>query len=395
MSIITLPNIYCPFTHIQHPKAEQFGQSTADWLQHWELYWDDKQRQRMIRPGWGLLASLAYPKGTDELIQIASDWMAWAFAYDDEWCDEGPVTKKPETIMIASARMSRALECPEYPVDPNDRYSLSMQELRIRLEQHATPIQVNRVVEAQKGYFMGEIVKAGCMYPELSECTFLRLTGGGGMLFPTLTHAVAGIDIHQDDFIDRRIVAMTEMAATFVLWENEFFSYAKESMRDSLDTRGNNMIDAIRRHFGCSTHDALTWLNSMHDRIMGLFVRLREQLLQNASPEVERYIQALIHYQTGVLEWHRRDERYRVLSPGDSTPCYKGGHSTDQPHDQSFDPVPIPSIQWWWDYDPARSSSVHRFHPNDHVVAARKAGREFNACQEPYTYKKQQGQELQ
>ncbi|WP_273828725.1 terpene synthase family protein [Pseudomonas sp. SBT1-2] len=391
MAIITLPDIYCPFSHIQHPKADQFDQCTADWLQHWELYWDDQQRQRMIRPGWGVLASLAYPKGTDELIQIASDWMAWAFAWDDEWCDESPVTKKPEDMIVAFARMNRALECPEFPVAPDDRYALSMQELRIRLEQHATPIQVNRVVEAQKGYFMIEMIKAASLSPGLNESTFMRLTGGGGMVFPSLTHVVAGIDISQEEFLDRRIVAMTEMAATLVVWENEFFSYAKESMRASLDERGHNLIDAVRREFNYTERQALAWFNVMHDRIIGLFVRLREQLLQDASAEVEQYIEALIHYQTGVLEWHRMDERYRILGPGDPTPCYEGGHSTDQSHDHSLDPVPIPSIQWWWDYDPARPAPVKKFHPNDHVAAARQAGREFNARQVPYVYKQQRG----
>jgi len=386
-TLITLPPMYCPFQHVMHPKVAQFDKDTADWLEHWELYWDEPQKRRMVRAGWRRLAALAYPTGTDALIQIASDWMAWAFAYDDEWCDEAPVTKKPEAMIMAAARMSRALESPEHPVDPTDRYCLSMQELRIRLEQHATPDQVGRVVEAQKGYFMAEMVKAACMFPSLSECVLLRLTGGGGMVFPVLRHVVAGIDIDQATYLDRRIVAMTEMAATLVVWENEFFSYAKETMRSSLDTRGHNVIDAIRREFNFDGMQALNWLNAMHDRVMGLFVRLREQLLQDATPEVARYIEALIHYQTGILEWHRIDERYRCLSADDTAPCFDGGGPADQPHDKSLEPVPIAAIQWWWRHDPARRSANSDFHPSQLVEPAREAGRIFNATQESYVHR--------
>ncbi|AIA48138.1 hypothetical protein L085_13535 [Serratia sp. FS14] len=387
MTIVKLPPIYCPFTHKIHPKLEQFDQATADWLDHWELYWDEPQRRRMVRPGWGELAALAYPTGRDELIQLASDWMAWAFAYDDEWCDEGPVTKKPEAMIMATAQMNRALECPEYPVSADERYSLSMQELRIRLELYATSEQVNRVVEAQKGYFLAEMVKAGCMNPTLDECTFLRLNGGGGMIFPVLRHVVAGIDISQNEYLSRPIVAMTEMAATLVVWENELFSYAKESLRNSLDSRGHNLVDAIRRQFNYSAIDALHWLNTMHDRIMSLFVRLRDKLLQDAAPHIVHYIETLIDYQTGILEWHRRDRRYRFLNADDERPCYEGGEPADRPSNSSFEPVPIPSIAWWWHYDPARQIGKVNYHPNDRVVFARSAGRKFNAIQEPYVHK--------
>lgn len=387
MTILSLPPVYCPFKYQIHPRVAQFDQATANWLDYWELYWDEPQRRRMVRPGWGELAALAYPTGSDELIQLASDWMAWAFAYDDEWCDEGPVTKKPEAMIMATAQMNRALECPEYPVSPDERYALSMQELRIRLARHATPEQVNRVVEAQKGYFIAEMVKAGCMNPTLDECTFLRLNGGGGMIFPVLRHVVAGIDITQDEYLSRPIIAMTEMAATLVVWENELFSYAKESLRNSLDCRGHNLIDAIRRQYHYSAAEALQWLNAMHDRIMGLFVRLREKLLQDANPQIADYIEALIHYQTGILEWHRRDRRYRFLNAEDNRPCFDGGEPADRPSDDSLEPVPLPSIAWWWSYDPARQAVSVDYHPNDRVIAARRAGRAFNVTQERYSHK--------
>ncbi|KVM21365.1 hypothetical protein WL05_12080 [Burkholderia ubonensis] len=383
-ALVNVPPLYCPFKYRTHPGVAKFDKATAAWLDYWELYWDDDQRARMIRDGWGLLAALAYPTGTDELIQIAADWMAWAFAWDDEWCDESPVTKRPDQMIPHTLRCLRALEAPEFPVVDDERYALSMQELRRRLDACAPPEQVGRVVEAQRYYFTTEIVKATYMSPSLSDAAALRLGGGGGLIFPVLRHVVAGVHLSQNQYLDRRIVAMTEMAATLVIWGNEFYSYAKEALRSSVDIRGHNLVDAVRREYHLDVQDALRWFARMHDRVMALFARLREQLLETAPPEVERYIAALIDYVTGILQWHQVDERYRCLSPHDTSPCFSGGGVSDTPSDESTEPVPIASMQWWWCYDPLRDKASKPFDPRDRVEFAREAGRLFNARQEPY-----------
>jgi len=58
-----------------------------------------------------------------------------------------------------------------------------------------------------------------------------------------------------------------------------------------------------------------------------------------------------------VLDWSLATDRYVYLDGLGGTRAFTPGGWRDTPRDSSTDPLPIPSISWWWRYDPAAAAS--------------------------------------
>ncbi|AMB85721.1 terpene synthase [Pseudomonas agarici] len=323
-------------------------------MERWKLFADDLQRRRLEVSGIGELCGMIYPEGSDELVQIGTDYMMWTFAYDDEVCDEGPESQDTRALIDTTSRIQRHLESPELPLDTQDRYGMALRDIRIRMQAHGLPLHASRFVSVMRTYFMAEMWKSVSLQPSLNDYIIQRLFGGGGMTFPPFCYVVPRIDISEGELASRPVMALTEMAATFATWDNDLFSFPKEMMR-SRDKRGHNLIDVIRRTQGCSVEDAIMSAIRMRDRVQGLFMRLQEQLIEEGTPAIRRYVERLSYYISGVLKWHLNNPRYIFLNGLDGEICLEGGELADRPLDESIEPLPIAAIAWWWHYDPARA----------------------------------------
>jgi len=357
MRPIRLPPIYCPLPHSRHPHTDLLLPRCLEWLERWGLFIDDRHRQRLAVSGIGELCGTIYPQGTDELVQVATDYMMWTFAYDDEVCDEGPESQDPRALIDTTSRLQRSLESVELPMDAQDRYGMALRDIRLRLQAHGLSCHATRFATVMRTYFMAEMWKSVSLQPSLNDYIIQRLFGGGGMTFPPFCYMVARIDISEDELASRPVVALTEMAATFATWDNDLFSFPKEMMR-SRDKRGHNLVDVIRRTEGCSVEDAIVSAVCMRDRVQGLFMRLQEQLMTYGTPAISAYAERLSYYISGVLKWHLNNPRYVFLNGLDGDICVEGAELADRPLDESTEPLPIASIAWWWHHDPARSRRV-------------------------------------
>lgn len=97
---------------------------------------------------------------------------------------------------------------------------------------------------------------------------------------------------------------------------------------------------------------------AMRDRLMHLFLRLREQMLPQASQELRSYLICLGNAIRGNIDWQLKVPRYTSLSDYSSPPILGQTFSAeciDKP-DISNAPLPFPAISWWWDYlNPTRT----------------------------------------
>ncbi|UUQ65916.1 terpene synthase [Pseudomonas fuscovaginae UPB0736] len=357
MRPIRLPPIYCPLPHSRHPHTDLLLPCCLEWLERWGLFIDDRHRQRLAVSGIGELCGTIYPQGTDELVQVATDYMMWTFAYDDEVCDEGPESHDSRALIDTTSRIQRSLESVELPMDEQDRYGMALRDIRLRLQAHGLSCHATRFATVMRTYFMAEMWKSVSLQPSLNDYIIQRLFGGGGMTFPPFCYMVARIDISEDELASRPVVALTEMAATFATWDNDLFSFPRE-MFLGRDQRGHNLVDIIRRSQGCSVEDAIVSAVRMRDRVQGLFMRLQEQLMTHGTPAISAYAERLSDYISGVLKWHLNNPRYVFLNGLDGDICVEGAELADRPLDESTEPLPIASIAWWWHHDPARSRRV-------------------------------------
>ncbi|KAG0163278.1 hypothetical protein DFQ30_000410, partial [Apophysomyces sp. BC1015] len=339
-SVTTLPKIH-PHFDVDNPETDAFEVATRSYADRFKLYPDELQRQRLFKQGTAHLTALIYPVGRDELLQIGVDFMMWAFAFDDEYCDEGPLSRDPEAFIRIATEIQRTTESPEYGVS-NDRYASAMRDLIQRLQLYASPAEVGRFVDGVRTYMIVEMWKAVTPKPSLNDYVYMRLYGGGAWAIPLLCHVIAGVNISQNEYENRRVRALAEMMASLAPWDADPYSYIKESMRPGAE-KEHNLITVIRRQFGYSFEQSIAYYLEMRARLISLFRRLHAVVYADASPAVRTYVDGLIAYYVGVAAWCHSCRRYTSSSGLESSGAFEGGGLIDAAPEESFEPLGLPS----------------------------------------------------
>lgn len=369
---IKLPPLPQPFGFAVHPHfapgnatpyldqdcydSDPFELATRAYADRYELYQDDDQRRRLTNIHCGWLGSMMYPAGSDELLQIGVDFCMWAFAYDDEYCDEGPISSDPVKFIQASAEIWRQFESPEYKLS-QDRYALAAQDLRIRLDKYAKPEHTARFVESMRIYMMAEMWKAINPTPSLNDYVSMRVTGGGAWSFPTLGHIIADVDVSPREYEDRRVRALFEMLSHLMAWETEPHAYLKEMVRGS-NYKEHNLIRVLIRERQYSFEEGIEEYLEMRLRLLGLFMRLRADVERTASRGLKDYIESVVRYYVGATVWSQNTRRYKSMSGNHDENAFEGGQLTQSQAAATFDStriIDIDALKWWWQYDPART----------------------------------------
>lgn len=368
---LKLPALPQPFSFAIHPRFapgnttpyqdqdsydhDPFELATRAYADHFELYPNEVQRQRLANIHCAWLGSMMYPAGSDELLQIGVDFCMWAFAYDDEYCDEGPISSDPVKFIQASAEIWRQFESPEHALS-KDRYALAARDLRIRLDKYANPEQTARFVESMRIYMMAEMWKAINSTPSLNDYVSMRVTGGGAWSFPTLGHVIANVNVSQNEVEDRRVRALFEMLSHLMAWETEPHAYLKEMVRGS-NYKEHNLIRVLIRERQYSFEEAINDYLDMRLRLLGLFMRLRADVEKTASEGLKNYIESLVRYYVGATVWSQNTRRYKSMDGNTDDGAFEGGKLTQTQAPEKFNNtqiIDINALKWWWEYDPIR-----------------------------------------
>ncbi|WP_125910540.1 hypothetical protein [Burkholderia singularis] len=108
----------------------------------------------------------------------------------------------------------------------------------------------------------------------------------------------------------------------------------------------------IQREYGCSLDEAVEKSVALYATIMGLFVRLKDEVAKSASPQLKNYLVNLGHYCRCGIDWVIRSARY--AHPSTEREVWRVRTTEVCPVDLDVLTLPpIPSIAWWWNYDPA------------------------------------------
>ncbi|MCO8309056.1 terpene synthase family protein [Pseudomonas mandelii] len=336
----------------KHPKENQLEGGARHFRDRHKLFLDEAHRQRLDRFGCGRLATQLHRDCSDEMLHIATDFLMWIFAFDDEVCDEGPLSMEPIELTKMCAWIQRTLESPEHLITEN-RYADALHEIRCRLDLHASPTQLGRFVEAIRISMKMEVWKAFDPAPSLNDCLLMRAFSGFGWAVSTLQHIGAGSAITQDEYEDRRVRALTEMMVCLLMWDNDPYSYNKEQAR-AVDGKQHNIISVICREYGCSTDQAVTHYLDIRWRVISLFLRLRRAVYVDASVAVRTYIEDLVELYCGAMHWTQSNCRYGSADGLGLNPHLIPDELTDNLPPESFRVLALPWFDWWWEYDPAR-----------------------------------------
>lgn len=341
------PTFYCPIAPRTHPRAAALDAVAREWLLRRELESDPEQVLRLMRTDFGTLTARTLPLGRFEPLQTMARLYITLFAFDDALCDETRASARqlvPETSWIV-----RVLETPGATWPGASRYAAALRELQRELAHHATARQVRRWTAAMRLYLTGLVWEAvhreARTLPGLDDYVTLWMHSVGAAPLTAMVEIVMGSEVPERELESTGARALTEVTWCLIGWDNDLWSRAKELSRagDPL-----NLVDVLAAQRDCSIERAHGAALAMRDRLMVLFLRLREQLMQGASPAFQQYLTGLGHVVRGHLDWAAGCARYQVAG-GERQGVTRPAWWRSEPVDASLRPLPIPSLAWWWE----------------------------------------------
>ena len=310
------------------------------------IYRDEGHRQRNAASGAGELAARVASGGTDDGLRVYTRFLMWLFSFDDAYCSEGAFGRRPEDLVIITGQLLRVAETP----DPalmfgDDPWTAALRDIRLSLDAVASPAQVSRWVMGLRMYLFSQVWEASHRsrgtVPELNDYLAMRIFSGSLDVCASLLDVVSGREVDADQLLRPEVRALTEMMSIIVSLDNDIMSYHKEVSRSGDPQR---VLDLLMRRENCTLGEALQSAVRMRDRILVRYLTLRDGLTDADDYALPQYLRGLDGWIRGNLDWGRASARY--LHPDD--PITLPTDFAPKPMDGSSEPLPIPSISWWW-----------------------------------------------
>ncbi|MDI5961153.1 selina-4(15),7(11)-diene synthase [Streptomyces sp. SL13] len=344
--LISVPPIYSPFWPAIHPHHERVERRTAAWAETYIV--SEGLRANLVAQGIGGFAARILPEGDEAVVDILADFVIWLFGVDDGYCEDGALGTRPGELATTLSRLLRVAQNPQAPLLEGDQLANGLRDLRQRISARgATPAQVARWVDALREYFLSVVCEAHYrsqgLIPDLDDYTLMRIYDGATTVVLPLLELGGGYELSPDERDRDEVRAVAEMASMIICWDNDIFSYHKESGSSGYYL---NVLRVLTHHYGLTLDEALAQAIAQRDRVTTLFVDLCAELYRSASPQLERYLDSLAHFVRGSQDWGISSRRY--LTPG-ADPADLPTHFRSNPTDSSSRPLGIAPIAWWWD----------------------------------------------
>lgn len=345
---LAVPPIYSPFEPAIHPRHAAIDKQTSEWADKFGIG-SEELRTRLVTHEIGAFAARILPDAPQEIVGILSDFVMWLFGVDDGCCEEGIAGADPHDLVPVLSRLIRVAQNPETPFLADDPLAQGVRDLRNRIAVHATPAQATRWVDGLREYFLSLVWEAAHRsrgtVPALSDYTMMRLYDGAASVVAPILEFAYGYELAQNDRDATVVRALAEMSYLVISWDNDIFSFHKESRSDKYVL---NVIRVLEQEYRLTRGQALSVAISQRDRVLWLFLRVREHMLATAGPELRAYLLSLGTFIRATQDWCITSRRYTTPEdPADLPSVF-----CDTPTDTSSEPLPIPPISWWWDLVP-------------------------------------------
>jgi terpene synthase-like protein len=353
---------YCPIPAAVHLGVAEIAERSLAWVTRMGLCTDERQRRRAMAANGAEFYGRITPHGDLDRLGIAADWIYWAGFFDDTRCDEGVSRDRSDGFTALASRLLRTLESLDPRVCEGDPCLLALLDIAVRFSKTATPVQMNRWVEAHRKWLFGvadrrALAARGAM-PGVDAYLTMRLWDAAGAPITAMIEMVNGGEIPAPEMDTPRVRAVAEIAAMIGALDNDRISRFKEVHGN---TEEHNLLNVITGTRGCPPEEALREIVALRDRMMCLFLRLREEALSGAGPALRRYLADLGHMIRGHVDWSFTAARYSTLYGADGAPTgaveLEIGWASE-PSDDRLEAPPLPSIAWWWGQLPAPSPSA-------------------------------------
>lgn len=349
---LIVPPVFSPIPPAIHPRHEAINEQTTAWANAFAIG-SPELREKLVAHDIGTFAARVLPEGREEVVSILADFIIWLFGVDDGLCEEGELGKDPAELVGELSRMLRVAQNPDVPMLSQNSLAAGLRDLRHRVSRYATPGQEARWVDALREYFLSVVWEASHRshetVPDLNDYTLMRLYDGATSVVLPLLEMGHGYELHPNERDSTAVRAAAEMAYFIITWDNDLFSYHKESRAQQYYL---NVLRVLEHEQQLTPAEALSRAVAQRDRVMCLFLRVRDELAATGSPQLRQYLENLGTFIRGAQDWGISSHRYTTPDdPADlpSTFC-------DTPTDDRDEALDIPAVAWWWDVLPERET---------------------------------------
>lgn len=332
---------YCPLETEVNPDFRQLGQRTLAWVRRFDLGSGDPGRATMLGLTGAAYAAHANPHATGELAQAFADYNAWAWAANDAAGSD----RSAASLVVDFGRWERIMRSPGSWPDVSTPMDAALSEVFGRLRRILTPVQWERFVAGQSQWLYSMAWEVGLREQggthTVNDYLAVRFGSVGCYSAVSYLDAVEGIELSEGEWARPAVRAAAESGMLVAALDNDRTSYNRER---KLAIKKHNVFDVIREETGCTFEEAVTEGIAIRDRAMNLYLRLRDQLLASASEDLQAYLTGVDRVISGNINLATAAVRY--LDP-ETAHLFR---RVDSPIDSRTDPLPIPTVAWWWEH---------------------------------------------
>lgn len=342
--------LYCPIPLAQHPNPIAVQDRAFDWMERFRLFGDGAiPRENALATESARVTGSMLPQAPDDRLLLYVTYMYWGFMIDD-LLDVGSPQQRSQRFRELAPRLMRVLESPLAQIGGEPPPVALFRDIYRCIGEFATPAQTRLWADGFQAWLLGVAVELEdsrrASLPGLDEYLFLKLYIGAAR---TVTFTVeicgGGGELPTEERDSPAVKALTQAAGVLMNLYTDLFSQGKES------ADAYNIVNVLIRDTGCDIDTARLEAVRLCDRIMVLFLTLREQTEPRISPPTRAYLGNLATTLSAALQW------------SDTTARFGGAAGrprlarTDAPACAGTRPPPYPSISWWWDQLESRTGA--------------------------------------
>ncbi|MFK7986151.1 MAG: hypothetical protein AB8I08_08970 [Sandaracinaceae bacterium] len=292
-----------------HSKSEAVARRCVDWARSHRLVLDDIEAARARRIRVGELAAHTFTQESEDVVQLGADLILWLYLFDDA-IGERPDSMDESEHRAVLKSYSDTLAGQKLPREPSP-FHVALLNLAFRaIELGATDAWIRRFQADLDGYFSGcadetQWREAGEV-PSITGYRDLRARSVGTRpVFAIIELGQSGL-VSDEEMADPRVQDARAIAAMLTAWVNDLYSFPKEyAAGDRL-----NLVNALSGQFGLGLEDALDEAAQVYNLDYDQLDAVIAELSPSGSPELRRYLEALVDWVDGNRAWTRLCERY-------------------------------------------------------------------------------------
>ncbi|MGP3634534.1 terpene synthase family protein [Streptomyces sp. 24-1644] len=347
---LSVPPFYCPLPDAVYEKPDEADAGAVAWMFRQGFR---KEGDWLPKMKAGSYTAYCMPYVLERCAEIITYVMYWGGAWDDD-LDVLPGMDQPGPLAIHISRLKHIRASPRSEVPPGEPYLAAFQDFWNQIAGQATAAQLEHLRQGFCSYFDGVLWKcanqATGQLPEMGDYLIMRANDVAGPWLTALTPIGGGYELTAEERIDPRVRAASEAVSLIVGLDNDLISVHRENLQGLFD---QNIISIVQRDRGCGPEEAVVYVTAMRDRIMSLYLGLRDQVSATSRPELGRYLHDIGYWIRGHIIWADFTTRYCApVDPVTGEEQNFGGYGlvwADAPADSDPAPLPIPQIAWWWD----------------------------------------------